>query len=118
MALAGENWESVKTDLLRTVCTCSGWGTESAKVDILLHEELIDDPIAIVSELSSYYSELIHRVMDAAISHNPDWVIANTRRCAEKIMDAGEAEYYYALECLKKAGNAYFTWHLGRKLSG
>ena len=61
MALAGENWESVKTDLLRIVCTCRGWGTESAKVDIFLDEELIDDPIAIVSELSFYYSELIHR---------------------------------------------------------
>ncbi|MEH2035280.1 SWIM zinc finger family protein [Nostoc sp.] len=106
--LAGENWESVKTDLLRIVCTCSGWGTESAKVDIFLHEGLIDDAIAIASELSSDRSELIHRVMDAAIPHNPGWVIANARRRAEKIMDAGKAEYYYyAVEWLKKARNAY-----------
>ncbi|MEH1883537.1 SWIM zinc finger family protein [Nostoc sp.] len=106
--LAGENWESVKTDLLRIVRTCSGWGTESAKVDIFLHEGLIDDAIAIASELSSYDSELIHRVMNAAISHNPSWVIANARRRAEKIMDAGKAEYYYyAVEWLKKARTAY-----------
>ena len=45
--------------------------------------------------------------MDAAIPHNPGWVIANARSRAEKIMDAGKAEYYYALEWLKKAGNAY-----------
>ncbi|WP_445632112.1 SWIM zinc finger family protein [Nostoc sp. DSM 114167] len=105
---AGENWGSVKTDLLRIVRTCNGWGTESAKVDIFLHEGLIDDAIAIASELSSDRSELIHRVMDAAIPHNPGWVIANARRRAEKIMDAGKAEYYYyAVEWLKKARNAY-----------
>ncbi|MDZ8085497.1 MAG: SWIM zinc finger domain-containing protein [Nostoc sp. DedQUE12b] len=106
--LAGANWESVKTDLLRIVRTCSGWGTESAKVDIFLYEGLIDDAIAIAGELSSDRSELIHRVMDAAIPHNPGWVIANARRRAEKIMDAGKAEYYYyAVEWLKKARNAY-----------
>lgn len=106
--LAGENWETVKTDLLRIVRTSSGWGTESAKVDIFLHEGLIDDAIAIASELSSYNSELIHRVMNAAIPHNPSWVIANARRRAEKIMDAGKAEYYYyAVEWLKKARTAY-----------
>ncbi|WP_375497375.1 SWIM zinc finger domain-containing protein [uncultured Nostoc sp.] len=106
--LAGENWESVKTDLLRIIRTVSGGGTESAKVDIFLHEGLIDDAIAIASELSSYNSELIHRVMAAAIPHNPSWVIANARFRAEKIMDAGKAEYYYyAVEWLKKARNAY-----------
>lgn len=106
--LSGENWETVKTDLLKIVRSYSGWGTESAKVDIFLSEGLIDDAIAIVSELSSYYSELIHRVMDAAMSHNPGWVITNSRRRAEKIMDAGKAEYYYyAVEWLKKARNAY-----------
>ncbi|MEH2412634.1 SWIM zinc finger family protein [Nostoc sp.] len=106
--LAGENWESLKTDLLKIIRTDSGWGTESDKVDIFLYEGLIDDAIAIVSELSSYYSELIHRVMDAAIPHNPGWVIANACRRAEKIMNAGKAEYYYyAVEWLKKARNAY-----------
>ncbi|MBD2522659.1 SWIM zinc finger family protein [Nostoc sp. FACHB-133] len=106
--LAGENWEPVKTDLLRIIRTYSGWGTESAKVDIFLHEGLIDDAIAIASELSSYYSELIHRVMNAAIPHNPAWVIANARRRAEKIMDGGKAEYYYyAVEWLKKVRAAY-----------
>ncbi len=106
--LAGENWESVKIDLLRIIRTSRGWGTESAKVDIFLHEGLIDDAIAIASELSSYDSELIHRVMNAAIPHNPGWVIANACRRAEKIMDAGKAEYYYyAVEWLKKARIAY-----------
>ncbi len=108
--LAGENWETVKTDLLRIIRSYAGWGTEAAKVDILLHEGLVDDAIAIVTELSSYYSELIHRVMDAAIAYNPAWVIANACSRAEKIMDAGKAEYYYyAVEWLKKARTAYLA---------
>ncbi|MBW4614164.1 MAG: SWIM zinc finger domain-containing protein [Desmonostoc vinosum HA7617-LM4] len=106
--LAGENWEGIKTDLLKSTRNCGIWGTESAKVDIFLYEGLIDDAIAIVAELSSYYSELIHRVMDAAISHNPSWVIANAHRRAAKIMDASKAEYYSeAVEWLKKARAAY-----------
>ncbi|MEH1873035.1 SWIM zinc finger family protein [Nostoc sp.] len=106
--LAGENWESVKTDFLRIIRTDNGGGTESAKVDIFLYEGLIDDAIAIANEISSDNSELIHRVMDAAIPYNPNWVIANARRRAEKIMDAGKAEYYYyAVEWLKKVRNAY-----------
>ncbi|MDZ8188818.1 MAG: SWIM zinc finger domain-containing protein [Nostoc sp. ChiSLP02] len=112
--LAGENWQSVKIDLLRIIRNYVGWGTESAKVDILLHEGLIDDAIAMVSELSSFYSELIYRVMDAAIAHNPGWVIANASNRAERIMDAGKAEYYYhAIEWLKKARTAYLE--SGRK---
>lgn len=108
--LAGENWESVKIDLLKIIRTFGNWETASAKVDIFLHEGLIEDAIAIVSELSSDYSELIHRVMNTAIPHNPDWVIANARGRAEKIMNEGKAEYYYdAVEWLKKARAAYLV---------
>ncbi|MBD2778047.1 SWIM zinc finger domain-containing protein [Iningainema tapete] len=112
--LAGENWASVKTDLLQILRTYKGWGCDEAKVAIFLHEGLIEDAIAIVSELSSYSSQLIHSVMDAAISHNPDWVIANARRRAESIMDGGKAEHYdNAVEWLKKARAAYLE--SGRK---
>jgi uncharacterized Zn finger protein len=105
---AGENWEIIKTDLLQIVRSYEGWGTESVKVDIFLYEELIDDAIAIASELSSYSSESILRVMNAAIPYNPNWVIANARRRAEKIMNAGKAEYYdEAIEWLKMARAAY-----------
>ncbi|BCL38952.1 SWIM zinc finger domain-containing protein [Nostoc sp. MS1] len=106
--LAGEKWESIKTELLRIIRTCRIWGVESAKVDIFLHEGLIEDAISTVTELSSYNSALIHRVMEAAVYHNPDWVIANARRRAEKIMDEGKAEYYGdAIAWLKKVRAAY-----------
>lgn len=106
--LAGVDWDGVKPDLLRIIRTSGGWGTEAAKVDIFLDEGLIDDAIAIVTELRSYHGDLIHRVMKAAIPYYPTWVIANARRRAESIMDAGKAEYYdEAVEWLQKARAAY-----------
>ena len=106
--LAGDNWKIVKQDLLEILRTYLGWNKESAKVDIFLHEGLIDDAINTVTDLSSYHAELIHRVMGAAIKENPDWVITNARKRAEKIMNAGKSEYYkFAVDWLEQARNAY-----------
>ena len=112
--LAGDNWKIVKQDLLEILRTYLGWNKEAAKVDIFLHEGLVEDAINTVTELGSYHGELIHRVMDAAIKKKPDWVINNARKRAEKIMDAGKAEYYkFAVDWLKKARAAYLE--LGKK---
>lgn len=108
--LAGDNWSAVKTDLLAYLLTYQGWGTYEAKVDVFLHEGRIDDAITTVTGLSSYESALIHRVMDAAINHHPDWVIENARRRAEPIMDEGKADRYdQAVNWLKKARAAYLA---------
>ncbi|AFY49320.1 hypothetical protein Nos7524_3528 [Nostoc sp. PCC 7524] len=108
--LAGEDWERIKPDLLRIIRTSDNWSIQSAKVDIFLHEGLIDDAITTVSELSHYHAPLIHRVMKAAIAHNPDWVIVNASRRAERIMDEGKAEYYSeAIEWLEQARTAYIA---------
>ncbi|BAZ11178.1 zinc finger SWIM domain-containing protein [Calothrix sp. NIES-4071] len=108
--LAGDDWENIKLDLLEGLRNSTIFGVIEDKVNIFLSENLVDDAIACVTELSSYYSELIHRVLDAAIPINPEWVIENSRRRAEKIMDAGKSEYYYyAVEWLKKARAAYIS---------
>ncbi|AUT03916.1 hypothetical protein CLI64_27980 [Nostoc sp. CENA543] len=108
--LAGENWEVIKPDLLKVVHNCDNWAIQPDKVDILLHEGLIDDAINTVSEISHYHAALVHRVMKAAIPHNPDWVIANSRRRAERIMDEGKAEYYSeAIAWLKQTRAAYIA---------
>lgn len=108
--LAGEDWASFKPDLLNVIRTSNHWGIESAKVDIFLHEGLIDDAITTVSELTHYHAALIQRVMEAAIPHHPNWVIANACRRAEKIMNDGKAEYYSeAIEWLKQARTAYIA---------
>lgn len=106
--LAGEVWSTVKAELLASLRTHQGWGTQEAKVDIFLHEGLIDDAINTVSELRSHDATLILRVMDKAIAQCPDWVIENARRRAESIMDEGKAQYYsYAVEWLQKVRAAY-----------
>ncbi len=109
-ALAGEDWAILKEDLLDYLRSYSDWGMriEQAKVTIFLHEGLVDDAIAVANNLSSYQSDLIHQVMEAAISKQPDWVIENAKRRAESIMDAKKAEYYHhAAEWLQKAKAAY-----------
>ncbi|MBO3462810.1 SWIM zinc finger domain-containing protein [Aetokthonos hydrillicola Thurmond2011] len=116
--LAGENWAGIKQDLLNILYIHGAWGIEEAKVDIFLHEGLIDDAIATVADLSSYYSSIIRKVMDAAICHNPDWVIADARRRAETIMDAAKTEQYcYAVEWLKKVRLAYLESGRGSEWS-
>jgi uncharacterized Zn finger protein len=108
--LAGDNWGKIKLDLLQILRSVKIFGISEEKVNIFLHEGLIEDAISCVSELRSYDAQLIYRVMDAAVSINPDWVIQNSCHRAEKIMDAGKSEYYhYAVEWLKKARAAYLA---------
>jgi len=108
--LAGDDWENLKLDLLQILRTVTIFGILEEKVNIFLHEGLIEDAISCVSELRSYDPELIYRVMDAAVSVNPEWVIKNSCDRAEKIMDGGKSQYYrYAVEWLKKARAAYLA---------
>lgn len=108
--LAGEEWPAIRADLLEHLRHHRAWGGEQARVDIFLHEGLLDDAIKAVQNLGYYQSELVHRVMDAAMSERPDWVIENARRRAEEIMDAGKANaYHHAVEWLSKARAAYLA---------
>jgi uncharacterized Zn finger protein len=105
---AGKEWTTLRKDLLQILQNHTAWGMDEAKVDIFLYEGLIDRAIEIVNDLSYYYAPLIHRVMDAAVSQHPDWVIENARRRAEEIMDRGKADaYHHAVEWLSKAQIAY-----------
>jgi uncharacterized Zn finger protein len=65
--LAGERWDSIKPDLLTQLRQSR---SADAKVDIFLHEQLIDDAIAAVKD--GYGYGLLERVMDAAIATRPD----------------------------------------------
>ncbi|MEQ9237944.1 SWIM zinc finger domain-containing protein [Coleofasciculus sp. E2-BRE-01] len=105
--LAGENWLTVQGDLLEHLRQCDNWSTQEAQVDIFLHEELIDDAIAALGRYCR--DHLIHRVMDVAISHRPEWVIEQARHHAEDIINRGKAKAYdAAVEWLQKARAAYF----------
>jgi uncharacterized Zn finger protein len=101
--LAGEHWDAVKPELLAQLRQSRA---ADAKVDIFLHEQLIDDAIAAVKD--GYGYGLLERVMDAAIPTRPDWVITSAKAQAERIMDAGDAKHYdHAIGWLRRARDAY-----------
>jgi len=107
--LAGEIWSEVKQDLLQVLREPKNWYRDYAKVDIFLHEGLIDEAIEAVKKDSYYRSESVHRVMEAAISSHSDWVIDNAQTRAAAIMNSGKADRYHeAVKWLKKVKAAYF----------
>ncbi|MCC3448315.1 MAG: SWIM zinc finger domain-containing protein [Microcoleus sp. PH2017_39_LGB_O_B] len=104
--LSGDNLSTLKADLLAILRATQSYNSTEAKVDIFLHEKLIEEAIALVD--TSYGSQLVHRVMMAAIPHRPDWVIVNASRRAESILNQMKsAEYDSAIEWLEKARAAY-----------
>jgi uncharacterized Zn finger protein len=101
--LAGQRWPASKPALLEQLRRSHA---ADAKVDIFLHENLVDDAIASVKDGYSY--GLLERVMDAAISKRPDWVIKAASAQAEQIIDAGDAQHYdRAVGWLRRARDAY-----------
>jgi uncharacterized Zn finger protein len=107
--LAGDRWPGLRAALLehlRTNAAQSYWFHGSAAVDVFLHEGLVDDAIAVVQKGAGY--GLLERVMDAAITSRPDWVIQAATAQAERIMDAGKAQSYdHAIDWLRRARDAY-----------
>ncbi|CBN58630.1 MULTISPECIES: SWIM zinc finger family protein [Kamptonema] len=106
--LSGEEWETLKVELLTNISSQDRWGIQEAKVNIFLHEGLIDKAIEVVTPLSYYHSRLIHQVMEAAIPYRPDWVIKNASQEAESIVNRGKADVYdVAIQWLHKVRSAY-----------
>jgi uncharacterized Zn finger protein len=109
--LAGEQWETRKTALLEYARTAQTYETQG-KVDVFLHEGLIDDAIAAVEPYASH--TMVGQVVDVAIKERPEWAIQACKKQAESIMDRGKAPYYHAAaNWLAKAHQAYRV--LGRE---
>lgn len=106
--LAAHQWDDIKPQLLKTLRQSQEWETKEAKVDIFLHEGLLDDAIQAVQSDNYYRSELVHCVMQAVVSTHPDWVIKEARKRAEPIMEQGKADRYQeAVQWLQKVKAAY-----------
>ncbi len=106
--LAADRWDSIKPDLLKALRQSQEWRARDAKVDIFLDEGLLDDAIQAVRSDNYYRSELVHRVMQAAASTHPDWVIEAARKRAEPIMEQGKADRYQeAVRWLQEVKAAY-----------
>ena len=107
--LSGDTWSSVRADLINSLNTQQSWDAGDAKVDIFLHEGLIDNAIRAVKDVY-YRSHLVQRVMDAAMAQRPDWVIEQACSQAEAIMNGGKANaYHHAIDWLKRVRGAYLA---------
>jgi uncharacterized Zn finger protein len=105
--LAGDTWQSLQPNLLQHLRTMDNWSHAEAKVQIFLNEGLVDDAIKTVTD-SYARANLIQVVIDAAMTYQPEWVIATAIRPAEDIMNRGKAESYQdAVNWLAKARSAY-----------
>lgn len=105
---AGDQWGEFQPDLLDTLRQSQEWQAQEAKVDIFLSENLIEDAIAAVRSNRYYRSELVHRVMQAAMTTHPDWVMQTAHSLAEPIMNQGKADRYQeAVRWLQQAKMAY-----------
>lgn len=103
--LAGADWPELRERLLAALRASKSWMV-AGRIDIFLHEGLIDDAIAALGAHPG--SDDLARVMDAALAARPDWVIAAATARAAGIIDAGKAQYYgSAVEWLRRARAAY-----------
>ncbi|MGD9101034.1 MAG: SWIM zinc finger family protein [Anaerolineae bacterium] len=104
--LAGADWPQVKADLLKHL---AAQDYASAKVNIYLHEGMVDEAVKAVDK-HSYGYDALERVVEAAYKSHPDWVIRKCKAQAERIMDAGQSKYYHhAVNWLGRARQAYLA---------
>lgn len=91
--LAGRAWPEVSARLhmaLRT--TPAGWSNTRGLVEIWLHAGLIDEAIAVAQQPGGA-SEL-SRVVDAAATARPEWVVETAIAQAEAIAESGRSHRY------------------------
>ena len=84
----------------------------TAAIDILLYENLIEEAMAWVDKHREFYvdKEAIKKVMTAAISCNPQWVINKGDKYATFVITSGDASRYHAaIDWLRLVHEAYIA---------
>lgn len=105
-------WSTLRPELLTSLRNTTSWSDRSVKVDIFLSENLIADAIQVVQD--DLHGANALKVLQAAASVDPDWVIRSGKQCAENIVDAKKADrYQWAVTCLVQVRVAYE--HLNRQ---
>jgi uncharacterized Zn finger protein len=98
-------WPALRERLLTALRASTAWRA-SGRIEIFLAEGLIDDAIAALGKHPD--SSSLVRVMDAAITTRPDWVISAATSNAERIVEAGDAKNYdSAIGWLQRARSGY-----------
>ena len=105
--LAGEDaWPVLRLELLGHIKELKQ-GYRGGPIDIYLHENLVDEAIALVDQ--GYVGfDLLARVVDAAIPVAPEWAINKSTQEAMSIIEPGKSDiYHHAIEWLRRARDAY-----------
>ncbi len=104
--LAGEQWPKMRDRLLDQLEASETWSYNAEDIEIFLAEGRIQ---AAIKKLDGYHSrDMTIKVMKAAISHDPDWVIRKGRAGADDIMNRGKASHYdLAVKYLTQVKAAY-----------
>ncbi len=104
--LAGAAWPQVRSQTLNALrARTYGW-TEAGLVDILLHEDLVEDAIAKIGDRPD--AETLARVVEKAISVRPGWAIRQSLSQAMRIIEPGQSRSYpQAVEWLRRARDAH-----------
>ncbi|MEJ2737357.1 MAG: SWIM zinc finger family protein [Anaerolineae bacterium] len=104
-SLAGEDWPRIQPELLERLTQTSHTLT---KVEIYLHEGLIEQAIRAVDQDRYPGYSVVEKVVDVAWESHPDWVIRQCKAQAEPIMDEAKSRlYHHAVRWLGKARQAY-----------
>lgn len=104
--LAGDDWETIKTDLLEFLRTTKPSGTTGGRaVEVFLREEQYDDAIELADRTGR--TDVIEPVVEAVIEERPQWVIGTCKSQAEPIVEQGRHDSYRtAVRWLRHAGEA------------
>lgn len=106
-AFAGASWTGIRKELLARL-TAASYARD--RVQILLEEGLIDEAVQAVGDGEGHETgdDVLLRLMEAAQTRHPDWVIRLAGRRAAQIMEAGAAgSYDRAAQWLRQAALAY-----------
>jgi len=106
--LAGKRkWQKIKQELLDYLDQLVGY-SEEGKIEVLLHENLLESALNTVDTALWISNKLLHQVMDAAQQEHPDWVIRLATKHAEDIIKNGRAKHYHeAIDWLRRVRSAY-----------
>lgn len=104
--LAGNDWNTIKADLLEFLRTEQPSGTSAARVvEVFLAEGEYDDAIELADRTER--TSVIEPVVDAVIEERPQWVIKTSKSQAEPIVEQGQHDSYQtAVRWLRRAGEA------------
>ena len=104
--LAGEDWETIRADLLDSLRTERPRGRMAARVaEVFIHEGQHDDAIDLADRIGR--ASVIEPVVKAVIEERPEWVINMCKSQAEPIIEQGKHDSYdTAARWLRRAGEA------------